>query len=129
VHGRTVSQNRAAITSDVWIHPRLIDVTVKHLAPDATARQTDAIVETIEGRKVRNDENVVPFAFNPAMKDQHAIFVVHVHDAESLPAQSRMIPAQRDQFARKADVIDHLLVPRIEPGPVEKQILVKGEIV
>ena len=63
------------------------------------------------------------------MEREHAVPIIRVHDAEALPAQSGMAPAQLDQLARKAHVIEHLLVAVVEARPVKQQVRVCLDIV
>ena len=74
-------------------------------------------------------DHVVTFTFNPALEGEYAIVIMHMDDAETLSAQSWMLPAQGDQLARETQVIDHLFVACVEARPIEQQVRAKAEIV
>jgi hypothetical protein len=54
-------------------------------------------------------DHIVAFALYPAMIREHAIPIVHMHDAKALPTQATKTPAQIDQLPGESHMIGHLL--------------------
>ena len=96
--------------------PGLINIAVKDLAPGAAAGNADPVIETVKSGEMHDHQHVLSFAFDPAMKGQDTILIVDVDHAETLSAQTRVAPTQREQLAREAKVIEHLLVAGVEPA-------------
>src|ERR671919_683186 len=119
VKGYSLCLNSAAIADTVGIHPVFINVSIKDFTPFSRTRKTDPVAKTIERRKVYYDKDVMPFALNPAMEDEHAVLVVYMDDAEALTTQSRIAPTKSDQLPREAHMIDHLFIAGVQPSPME----------
>jgi hypothetical protein len=124
-----LGKHSTAVACDVWIDPIFIHIAVKDFAPLPIAWETDAVAEAIECRQVHHDDHIVSFALHPAVPGEHAILIVAVQHAETLPAQGGIPPAQPHQFAREPYVIEYLLVALVEAGPIEQQVFMELEIV
>ncbi len=86
MHRLRVREHAAAIADRVRIDPLLVHIAVEDFPPLTAARKPDAIVEPIEWREMDDNHHVVSGALHPAVKCQHAILVVRMHDAEALSA-------------------------------------------
>ena len=118
-----VGEDAAAVAGDVRVDPVLVDVAVEDLPPVAAAREADAVVEAVERSKVHDHHHVVAFALDPAVEREHAVLIVDVHHAETLArASAGCRQRSAEQLAREPQVVEHLLVARVESRPVEQQV-------
>ena len=82
-HRERLSEHAAAIPRHMRIYPILVDITVEDPTPFSPAGEADPVAEAVERREVHDHHHVMALALHPAMKGQHAVAVVDVHDAEA----------------------------------------------
>ena len=119
----------STVADGVDVDPVLVDIAVENLAPITAAGKADLIVEAIGVPEMHDHDHVVALSLHPAVKREHAILIVNMHNAETLTAQARIAPAKFNELPRETHMIQHLLVACVESGPVQQQVLVKLEVI
>src|SRR5262245_56349852 len=87
MHRLRVGNDTPAVTDHGGIDPVFIDIAVEDLTPVSAAWESNTIPDAVEVGQVQHHDDVMAFAFYPAMKRQHAVLIVHVRHAKPLPAQ------------------------------------------
>src|SRR5207244_3694987 len=103
-------------------------VAVENLEPAASKRKPKLITVISRLAEACDHEDVTAFSLDPAMESDHARRIMTVkHVDASAPERSKSAP-ERDQFARKAEMIAHcpIAAETVPPDPV---IRVIGRIV
>ena len=81
-------------------------------------RKTDPVALVVKCILVqtRHHHQIAADARQPAMKRDHAVFVVYMKHMEPFTAQGRVLATQPDHLAREAMLIGHMLVGTFSPS-------------
>ena len=116
-----------AIARSAGIEPILIGITVEYFTPIAAAGEADPVADTGGVGQVQDHQYIEAFTFNPAVKGQDTVLIVHMHHTKPFSSQTRTPSPDRQQFSDEAQMVEHLLVALVQAGPIEQQISVGHE--
>src|SRR3984957_234574 len=125
VHGRTVRLHLASVAGDSGIDPVIVDVAVEYFEPVSGLGKADVIIIPRVLIQAAHDHDVVSDTFDPALKGEHAVLVMDVNDRAAFSAQGRMVAADADQFAGKAEKVAHRFVAATQAVPPDQRVRVR----
>src|SRR6516164_2563118 len=129
--GETVHRDRdrfyrSAVAGRYWIHPVVIGIAVEDLPPAPGSWKADPVAVPGFLAQVAGNDDITAFSLNPAMECDNPVSVVDVKNTHGLTPQRGVTCPQFDQVLREPQKVDHGLVTRREPVPIQQIESVRG---
>src|SRR5437016_3640927 len=106
MHRKPRCIDTSSIAGDNWVHPIVVDIAIKYLAPWPRSWKADAVIEPGTFRQRCDHNDILPRAVEPAMECNYPVLVVNMKCIQVVPTQCWVVPSKTDQILREAQMID-----------------------